>query len=85
MIFRQTVFGLVMVLVWGLAWLVPFAQAADQPQPLTTVQDEQGKALPRGWGMSKNEACRSLRCCHPTDTAPRQGSVCVSGKQTVST
>ena len=85
MIFSQTVFGLVMVLVWDLAWLVPFAQAADQPQPLTTVQDEQGKGAAGGWGTSKNEACRSLRCCHPTDAAPRQGADCVLGKQTVST
>jgi hypothetical protein len=41
--FRQTVPVIVMVLGWGLAWVVPFGHAADQPEPLTTVQEEQGK------------------------------------------
>ena len=41
---------IVMVLGWGLAGMVPFAQAADQPEPLTTVQEEQGKGAAEGAG-----------------------------------
>jgi len=41
--FRQTVPVIVMVLGWGLTGLVPFAQALDKPEPLTTVQEERGK------------------------------------------
>lgn len=40
---RQTMLVIVPMLGWGLAGLVPFAQAADQPEPLTTVQEERGK------------------------------------------
>jgi hypothetical protein len=41
--FQQPVFGLVAMLGWGLVGMVPFAQALDTPEPLTTVQEEQGK------------------------------------------
>jgi hypothetical protein len=52
--FRQIVFGLVVMLVGGLAVTLPFAQAADQPEPLTTVQEEQGKGA-AGWAGTIQE------------------------------
>ena len=48
--FRQTVFGLVAMLVWSFAGFAPFAQALDTPEPLTTVQEEQGKGGAEGAG-----------------------------------
>ena len=48
--FRQAVPVIVVVLVWSFIGFVPFAQALDTPEPLTTVQEEQGKGGAEGAG-----------------------------------
>jgi hypothetical protein len=66
---------IVMVLGWGLAGMVPFAQAADQPEPLTTVQEEQGKGAAEGAGNVQE------RGLPPPYTCSAEAGVCMCGGQ----
>jgi hypothetical protein len=74
--FRQTVPVIVIVLVWGLAGFAPFAQAADQPEPLTTVQEEQGKGGIEGAGTVQERGVSKMAPLPPYGCSAEAG-VCL--------
>lgn len=79
--FRQTVPTIVMVLGWGLTGLVPFAQALDTPEPLTTVQEEQGKTGAEEAGNVRERGVIKMAVAPPYTCDPQAG-VCLCVGQT---
>ena len=69
------------VLAWGLGGLVPFAQAAEQPDPLTTVQEEQGMGIAEGTGNVQERGLSQLAVAPPYACDPQAG-VCLCVGQT---
>jgi hypothetical protein len=73
---RTIVFSLFIVMAWGLVSFVPFAQAAEQPDTLTTVPEETGIGSAKEADPIQNRGIRQIAQAPPYRCSAEAG-VCL--------